>query len=270
MINANGVSIDDENQEMRLTDMSYKPVWNSLSNTWKVDGGSARDAIGSDVPGTNYEATANGEWDTLHLSGSGMLLGANHIHDYTGGNQYFGLMMCSGKNFETGAEAAPLCAPASWTDGTTVSGNNFTNMIQDFATARVSSTVNASPEIKLYLLYDNNFSHTMIGTVTFTLEEHTSVPRRANYDGTNLNTNTGAIVPGQYLDSNLNADIEVEITITTILQDFVTMEYEVLAMYNEGRNDLFSRKVVLPATLQQRELYLEGVSWFPLASPQVH
>ena len=263
VINANGVSIDDENQEMRLTDMSYKPVWNSLSNTWKVDGGSARDAIGSDVPGTNYEATANGEWDTLHLSGSGMLLGANHIHDYTGGNQYFGLMMCSGKNFETGAEAAPLCAPASWTDGTTVSGNNFTNMIQDFATARVSSTVNASPEIKLYLLYDNNFSHTMIGTVTFTLEEHTSVPRRANYDGTNLNTNTGAIVPGQYLDSNLNADIEVEITITTILQDFVTMEYEVLAMYNEGRNDLFSRKVVLPATLQQRELYLEGVSWFP-------
>ena len=234
-----GVVIDDENQEMRLTDMSYNPEWDQLDNNWKLTGSTtARPATGSDAAGTNYEADEHGAWHNLTLEGDGTLMGVNNIYNYPGGKQYFGLMLKSGENFSSELPSDEHGNPYS--GNTTIAGNSYTNMISNFATAKVGASVNTSPELDLYLLYDNRFSHTMVGTVKFTLDE---------YD------EHGVIIP--------NSEIEVEITISTILQDFATMEYEVLAMYNEGRSDRFARKVVLPATLQQRELYLEGVSWFP-------
>ena len=243
-ITAAGVVIDDENQEMRLTDVSYKPTsWegsNKIDNEWKLDNTTARLTNGSDAEGVTYEDADHGQWRELTLSSAGTLTGANHIYNYTGGKQYFGLMMSSGKNFS--GDAPPASAHiASWQDGTTISGNAHTNMVSNFATSTVSTTVNASPELDLYLLYDNRFSHTIVGTINFTLQEY--------------NADSDQPIP--------NSEIEIEITITTILQDFTTMDYEVLAMYNEGRSDKFSRKVILPATLQQRELYLESLSWFP-------
>ena len=270
-----GITMEDENEEMRLTDVSYNPKWDQLTNTWTLASPVTAKPYTS---GDTYEATGtapsdHGQWNKLNLS-SGDPIGANTIYNYPGGKQYFGLMMTSGANFGTDG---PNYAGAGWTDGTTISGSPYTSLVQDFATAQVGSTVNASPELNFYMLYDNRFSHTLVGTITFTLDEHKSVPRRANYrttdDGGNpienpITTNTGAIwLNGSndtvWLDSALNAPIIVELTITTILQDFTNMEYEVLAMYNEGRSNNFSRKVVLPATLQQRELYLDSIAWFP-------
>ena len=265
-----GVEINDENAEMNMVDASYLPThWDSLSNKWYIP--SSREHRNSDVEGTTYEYDSCGSLQQLSLgpSGSGTLTGINFIEKSTGDQQYFGLMMASGANFardvnDSLVRPATIAAGGTWTGGTTLSGNKNTNIVTNFTTAQVGAERNTMPELDLYLLYNNEFSHTLLGTVTFTLEEYVAVRKRANYDGHDIATNTGAVVePEAWLDSNINAPIEVEITVTTILQDFTNMEYEVLAMYNEGHLDRFERKVILPATLQRRELYLRGISWFP-------
>lgn len=258
-----GVVIYDENSEMRLTDMSYrlKREWDSLTDTWRIDTISNAKPYVEGTDANKMEPDANGGWQMLDPTAGGSLVGVTNIHTGAGERQYFGLMMQSGENFSTNAPKSMT----GWIDGSTISGNAYTNLVSNFATAQVGAAQNASPELDLYLLYNNDFAHTLVGTVNFTLNEYRAVPKRANYDGSNIRTNTGDIVGPDtvWIDSNLNAPIEIEITISTILQDFNSMEYEVLAMYNEGANDLFSRKVVLPATLQHRELYLETVTWMP-------
>ena len=285
-----GVEINDENAEMHMTDVSYLPKnWDNLSNKWKVSSSREHRTAPADVQGTNYEADANGSLQRLRLEGlSGSLTGINMIEQSTGNQQYFGLMMSSGANFAVDGSGnlerpATIATGGTWTGGTTLSGNKNTNILTNFTTAQVGATLNTMPELDLYLLYNNEFSHTMLGTVTFTLEEYESVHLRENYNPeVGISSNTGEEITAaawyaanheahptwvqpatDYLDNNIHAPIEVEITITTILQDFKDMEYEVLAMYNEGRLDHFDRKIILPATLQRRELYLRGISWFP-------
>lgn len=281
-----GVVIYDENSEMRLTDVSYrvKSEWDDLTDTWYIDTITNAKTYNPATDASKVEPAENGEWQHLGITtGGGSLVGVNNIYTGAGERQYFGLMMQSGENFSTNAPKTMT----SWTDGSTISGNAYTNLVSNFATAQVGAAQNASPELDLYLLYNNDFSHTLVGTVNFTLNEFRSVLLRNaagqfvklvddGHDG--YDTVAVAYVNGSgdtvalaghtldelmWIDSNLNAPIEIEITISTILQDFNDMSYEVLAMYNEGASDLFSRKVVLPATLQHRELYLESVSWMP-------
>lgn len=292
-ISGAGVEINDENAEMNMTDASYLPTgWDDLDNEWKVSSSKPHE---SEVAGTGYEATAHGELQELQLSGPGTLTGINYIDKSTSNRQYFGLMMSSGENFARDGSGnlvrpATLAGGGTWTGGTTLSGNKNTNILVNFTTAQVGAEQNTMPELDLFLLYNNNFSHTLLGTVTFTLEEYEAVPLRANYNPEiGISSNTGEVVTAaewyaanheahpsweqpatDYLELNTNADIEVEVTISTILQDFANMEYEVLAMYNEGRLDRFERKVILPATLQRRELYLRGISWFPTDKSDGH
>ncbi len=276
-----GVVIYDENSEMRLTDVSYrvKREWDSLTDTWRIDTVSNAKEYNSATDASKVEPAANGEWQQLGISVGGGLVGVSNIHTGAGERQYFGLMMQSGENFSTNAPPSMT----GWVDGSTISGNAYTNLVSNFATAQVGAAQNTSPELDLYMLYNNDFAHTLVGTVNFTLNEyHAVLLRNAAGQFVKIGTENDTIPVAHvnasgdtvalaghtldelvWIDSNLNAPIEVEITISTILQDFNNMEYEVLAMYNEGANDLISRKVVLPATLQHRELYLETVSWMP-------
>lgn len=253
-INVKGVDLTDENEEMRLVDQSYLPVtWadtlpngdpmpNRLDNEWHITG--ATSAAHND---SQVEPAAHGTIKEL-ASATGhegvTKMGIDAI--YKNSNTYFGLMMVSGANFATDPITGKLVPPAefatnaNWYGGTTISGNSHVNITQDFSTAKVGANENVSPELDLYMLYDNRFSHTMLGTVSLQLDE---------YD------ETGHIIQ--------NKPIEVEITLSTVLEEFTDMEYEVLAMYNEGRSNIFERKVVLPATLQTRELYLKGITWAP-------
>lgn len=252
-INVKGVDLTDENEEMRLVDQSYLPVtWadtlpngdpmpNRLDNEWHITG--ATSAAHND---SQVEPAAHGTIKEL-ASATGhegvAKMGIDAI--YKNSNTYFGLMMVSGANFERD-NSGNLVPPAifennaNWYGGTTISGNSHVNITQDFSTAKVGANENVSPELDLYMLYDNRFSHTMLGTVSLQLDE---------YD-----ENDNIIQ---------NKPIEVEITLSTVLEEFTDMEYEVLAMYNEGRSNIFERKVVLPATLQTRELYLKGITWAP-------
>lgn len=242
-----GVDLTDENEEMRLVDESYLPVtWadgetNSLSNSWGIASPNTSAAHNA----SQVEDAAHGSIKTLtQATGSeGIALqGIDYI--YKNSNTYFGLMMASGANFARDNEGN-LIPPtgyvdnSAWYGGTTLSGNSHVNVVQNFSTAIVGENENVSPELDLYMLYDNRFSHTILGTVTLQLDE---------YDENG---------------NNLNKPIEVEITLSTVLEEFTDMEYEVLAMYNEGRTDIFERKVVLPATLQTREVYLKGITWAP-------
>lgn len=245
--NSKGVDLADENEEMRLIDESYLPVtWadgqtNSLSNTWGIASPNTSAAHDAD----QVEDPAHGAIKTLtNASGhEGVALqGIDYI--YKNSNTYFGLMMVSGANFarDGSGKLVPPAAfegNAAWYGGTTLSGNSHVNVVSNFSTAKVGENENVSPELDLYMLYDNRFSHTILGTVTLQLDE---------YDENG---------------NNLNKPIEVEITLSTVLENFTNMEYEVLAMYNEGRTNIFERKVVLPATLQNREVYLEGITWAP-------
>ena len=251
-----GVVLDDENEEMRLTGEAFMP-----SSDWEA---------------VNYD----GRWVGDNTRAATM------VNENPG--NYFGLLVSSGANFKrdnvTNEVVPPLSVTGAWDSCTTISGNEYVNAWSAFSSAQVGADVNALPELDLYMIYDKSFSHTLIGTVTFTLDEYKAVQVRANYNGTDITTNSGALTTAaawnaahaaeiaanpslelqtNYLDSNLNIPIRVQITITTIMNDFRDMAYDVLAMYNEGRNNMFSRKMVLPATLESRELYLEKIEWAP-------
>ncbi len=252
-LGTDGVTIEDDNAVLRFVDRTWHPV------SWA--------GVGTD-PNVAQTNPAQGTWEQLALAGgssSSDLRGVNLIQDNPATT--FGLVMTSGKNFAssgTNTYTAPETYSGTWNQGgTAISGNNHVNIIQNFYSAQVGEDVNASPVMDLYLTYSTDFSSTMLGTVYFTLDEYKAVPRRTGYNGTDITTNTGDIVPGQYIDSNLNQPINVAITIATLLEKFKDMEYDLLAMYNEGRNNIFIRKAVLPATLHSRELYLDTISWWP-------
>ena len=245
-VDGSGVNISDENEEMKLVGTSYLPKkWWALSDEWGFDEAKkARSDFDDDAAWTAaQEAASHGGW--IDPSAQNI----NNVHLKPG--TFFGLVMASGKNFAFDNDSNPLPPTAyvgnsEWTGSTTIAGNDHATVFNNFATAKVGAAVNASPELDLYLLYNNNFSHTLVGTVTLKLNEYSA-------DGTDL-----------------HSPIEVEITISTILEDFKNMEYDVLAMYNEGRSNSFSRKAILPATLQHRELYLKAVEWAPTDTSDGH
>ena len=265
-----GVVISDENEEMRMTDQACLPSsWDNMDNTWHPD----------DDPDNN--ATEHSEEPNIRLVGDNPSRLVQMVLENPG--TYFGLVMTPGSNFKIDPVTNKLVAPSSvgdlsdWDTCTAVSGNEHVNTWSNFVTAQVSDNTNALPEMNLFVTYGNEISHTLVGYINFTLDEYVAVPKRMNYNGDGQNApnsagqyNTGEIDPNgdgnghiKYLDSNLNMPIQVQITISTIMEDFSDMEYEVLAMYNEGRSNIFSRKVVIPATLEGRELYLTKVEWAP-------
>ena len=271
-----GVVIADDNHQLNLTETAFLPTtFDSMTDEWYMfDSVNASMAAADMVNGTDYidimvEPAANGGWVQLAVPDP---KGVSYIHNNPGG--YFGLLMDSGKNFasnDDGSHKPPLAAGASWTGYSTISGNKHVNVFNDFATSQVGNRENALPQLNLYLLYDRRFSNTLVGTVTFTLDECKSVPRRFAegehrgevwYDTVDLGGGSYRY-DTVWIDSVIDLPIEVEITISTILEEFNDMQCEVLAMYNEGRTNEFARNVPLPATLNPRTLYLTAIEWAP-------
>ena len=304
-----GIDLVDEDEELRLTEQAYRPnSWAGLSNTWGVDVPNTKKVYVNDDDDDLLEPAANGALVGLTDDEGHVRTGINAIYNHP--NNYFGLLMESGQYFATYTQAdvdagiatdeqiGKLKAPepfrnsATWTGSTALSGNSYVTSIENFTTALVGSTANASPELDLYMLYDNRFNHTILGTVSLVLDEYEWVPRRNEHGqliitNPEYNATTNPDVPRyivintdpndgdegwvdgydeddiEMYEHNLGTPINVEISLATILEDFTTMEYEVLAMYNEGRSDIFTRKVVLPATLQTRNLFIDSVTWAP-------
>ena len=141
-------------------------------------------------------------------------------------DDHFGLMIVPGAGFATG-NSTPISANSNYSTGT------------PYQTPGVSEP--GMPEIDLYLTYSNQFARTIVGDVSFTLAE---------YDAS-----------GVYV-----GDVEVTITINTIIDKFQGTHVDLLAMYNEGTSDTYVRKRIIPATMTSRKLYLSAVRWEPVTT----
>lgn len=154
-------------------------------------------------------------------------------------NYTFGLLVKTGENFET---------TGTGSSSAVITGSSLYSGPQTFTTLPVSggTSSNEIPELDFVLTYDPNFNLTLVRDVTFKLHEMTQ--------------------NGQHSGN----PIEVTVTISTILTEFENTEVDLLAMYNEGESNEFTNKVVLPATLQRRDLYLKNIKWDPVAIETVN
>lgn len=153
-------------------------------------------------------------------------------------NYTFGLLVKTGENFAS--QPSDTTATSAVITGTSLFTGNMA-----FRTVPVVGESNEIPELDFVLTYDPNFNLTLVRDVTFKLHEMTQ--------------------NGQHSGN----PIEVTVTISTILTEFENTEVDLLAMYNEGESNEFTNKVVLPATLQRRDLYLKNIKWDPVAIENV-
>ena len=228
-IGLSGVKISDENDPMTLIDVGWNPTsWNSPYNDgWNT-----------------LETSSTGAWyvpNTVNGSTEANLLKDNYI-DKTNVNNTFGLVIASGEGFKTSAPntyVAPSVISSGFTNGATaISSSSHTTTLQSFTTAQVAEN-NVSPVIDLYLTYDSSFFNSILGSVKFVLVEYDSYGNK-----------TG--------DS-----IEVEAFVSTILNDFKDMEFDLIATSNEGESNTFLQRGILPATLKTQDLYIRSVKWYP-------
>lgn len=173
--------------------------------------------------------------------------------DYT-----FGLAFASNENFESGCwnvdnppafnSISTETFSRSLVDGTThdryscwkhsvISGNQYiTNQGGYISNAIVSGAVGAIPTMQFTLTYNKNISTTITRDVIFTMYE---------FDA-----------QGHFV-----GPVEVTVTISTVIKDFNDLEAPVLAMFNEGTTNEYVRKITIPASFQQRDIYITGVEW---------
>ncbi len=228
------VVLSDENSELVLTDVSWDPT---------ADGGTW-----GDVNDDRWQtAEDTGDWRVLPLQDGAPANSRVDVDAIAASpNNTFGIVMTSGNNFKTEAPLCPDLGSGVHNDGKTLlSGNANVSINTDYTSRFVGANAQTQPEMDLYMLYDTSFSNTMLGTVNFSLKEY-------HFNGSGVREEVPGIAP-----------VDVVVTISTIIENFRDMEYEVMAMYNEGRTNTFVRKVILPATLTASDIYIKDITWVP-------
>lgn len=156
----------------------------------------------------------------------------------------FGLMFSMGDFFDNTASATIATRPSGFESSpisakSVISGNNGLTQLGGFLSSPISTTAEGIlPTINFTLAYNLNMDQSMARDVVFTMYEYDA---NANYVG----------------------PVEVTLTISTIIDLFSNQSATLLAMYNEGTSNTYERKVVIPASFVQREIYLTNVSWEP-------
>lgn len=232
------ITLDGENSLVNLIDSAFVPAKDFTTLNTYYAGGNAVD-----------DPTIYGELLGDNLDLAGLAQGMSEIVDHP--TNTFGLAMVPGEFFEGYSEEYYKPSSASFVMPTAtpaiamsrsmfvVSGNSHVTSTADYCSPKVASGDNIQPTMKFYLTYNTEFPTTFLGTVDFTLME---------YD-----ENGGEVGP-----------IEVKVNISTIIDEFKPVTTNVLAMYNAGRTNTFTRKVTLPATLDEdRKLYLKSAYWVP-------
>lgn len=119
---------------------------------------------------------------------------------------------------------------------TSISGNRWMNGVKGYISRAIKAGSGMIPTMEFTLTYDKRLTTTITRDVEFTMQE---------YDA----------------DGNWVGPVMVTVTIATVIKDFDNLEAPVLAMYNEGISNEYVRKVTIPASYKQRELYVTGVEW---------
>src|SRR5574344_779558 len=147
-------------------------------------------------------------------------------------NYSFGMVMSTGQYFSTD------CHSSNCDSYTVVAGNNNFSQMGGFVSTEVSSGVGMLPTMNFDLLYATTFNTTIIRDVVFMMKEWDE-------------------------DSNYVGPVNVTVSIATVISRFSDMDLTMLAMYNEGTNNYYERKVVLPAAFERRLVKLKKVEWAP-------
>ena len=203
-----------DNEDLNLVDSAWRPNdWSTLPDNYLWD----------------QNSNSYGAWQSCANYTGVREIRANPSNT-------FGLIVAAGSNF---SNTMPT-NHGSDLPYTVISGTPRVNQTTNFCTTKVQDgNDQVTPQLDLFLTYNNSFNHTFIGSVRFVLKE---------YDENGI---------------DIGSDIEVEVIVTTVIREFAPIECEVLAMNNEGRTNTFLRKTVLPATMQKRDLYLTYVRWLP-------
>lgn len=236
-----GINLVGENETVNLIDSAFLPAqdFGALKAQYNPDGTSHGSVDGVTSPYGTFLGTT--------LAQGGVAMGVNEIVERP--TSTFGLIMVPGKFFDGDAgqyfrpEQANFVMPSSSYDPQqslfVISGNSHVTSIQDYCSPKVMEGAALTPIMNFYLTYNTEFSSSFLGTVIFTMMEYDENGREV-------------------------APIEVKIYISTIIEEFKPVSTNVLAMYNAGRTNTFSRKVVLPATLEEdRQLYIKSLKWVP-------
>lgn len=241
-----GITLSSENETLNLVDSAFMPSQNFTNlKTYYDGGGSIEDSVAPAHPTYEYGKILGTTIDNL-----GVATGLQDIIDHP--TNTFGLVMVPGdlfdgvtKEYYTTEDTAAFEMPSLRPEDPDVSslfvftGNSHVTSFQHYITPKVKEGTALTPTMKFYLTYNTDFSTALLGTAEFQLME---------YDAA----------------GNEVAPIDVKVYISTIIEEFKPITTNVLAMYNAGRTNTFTRKVVLPATLEEnRQLYLEKVYWVP-------
>ncbi len=255
MLTGEGFTMTGTNGEIDLVDSAWHPdLTAALTAGGNLDMSDAMGTINNWYSSPKLDPNVYGSWINIPDPGASME-GTAQIRQLP--NYTFGLVMAPNANFATVGTnfdmpasidhddnvATPNRAPDQDWAYFIVNGNARVNSINHYCSPKVFYDGNpANPEIKpsmrLYLTYDTSFTNTFNGNVTFQMME---------YDA----------------DGKKVAPILVKINIQTIIDKLKDMDQDVLAMYNGGRTNTFTRKVELVPCGEERNLYITAIRWLP-------
>lgn len=188
-----------------------------------------------------YDPSANSWVSTFQTSSSA----ETSKSEVAGNPNYtFGLQFQLGNNFDHNSTMQVSNGGTSYNtmDQTVVSGNSNLSTVGGFYSKPiVSGATSVLPTLDFVLTYNTNISTTVTRDVVFRMEE---------YDANN----------------NYVGPVDITVTISTVITDFNNLEAPVLAMFNENSYDQYVRKVIIPASFLQRNLYLDSIRWAPSAT----
>lgn len=236
---SSGFSISGENAPLNLVDSAWV-----TTHSGGVNGdNSIRQAHAAHAYTYEDADPAHGTWEQAALSTESLRTGVAEIQ--RSANNTFGLVMVPVTTGEYAASTPIYPDEGTPSVNLVVSGNSYVNSAAVYRSPQVAAGSQIRPKMRFYLTYDTNFTSAFLGTVSFVLKEM----KPAGAEGT-----AGDLEVGK---------VEVKVYISTIVEDFKDMEEDVVAIYNNGRTNTFTRKVMLPAVMEERDLYLTGVKWVP-------
>lgn len=235
----NSVLIDQDNGgQLQLTDQAY----DQTTNTIYQRAGSAMMADMTSIAGAgdydqNYTfGLTFSSSDAQSNFASGCWLGttpdgaSSPLTNVSAPQVYFERQLCQINGAET---TYYRCWPISG-----VSGSSYLQDAGGYISPAIAEGNGVIPTLNFTLTYDTRLTTTITREVIFTIYEF---DKYGNYVG----------------------PVDVTITISTVIKDFDDLSASVLAMYNEGISNEYVRKVTIPASFLQRDIFLEGISWEP-------
>ena len=233
------IHIDDETRTMNLTSNAYSYAYGTSGNLGDID--SANDGSGARVHASILELNENPQ-------------------------NKFGLTIQGWDNFgpssygETGDAHNRII----------ISGNrNNTAVNSDIRWINSNDVNDVVPTAKLTLTYSTHFETNSQRNVVLNLME-----KKVKVNAAGIPVKTDGVTPvgldsyghlleGEALVYEDAGPVEVVITIETMTDKLNSTTLNMLAMFNDGISNEYTRKVLLPATRKAYKFYLKAISWEP-------